>query len=113
MKHYTNKNTNEVFGYESIEDAKKCNNDFKNLVEMTEEQFIDFRGNRPKGGKWTYKGWVIDPGLLAEAEAEEKAREEQEKLKVIDDLRLQLKVHLLMGEEEEAKAIVLQIRALE
>lgn len=112
MKHYTNKKTNEVYGYESIDDAKLYNDDFENLVEMTDEQLGEF-SNKPIGGKWTYKGWVIDPDLLAEAEEEEKAREEQEKLKIIDDLKLQLRVHLLMGEEEEAKAIVLQIRALE
>lgn len=113
MKHYTNKKTNEVFGYESFEVAEEYNDDHENLVEMTDEQFIEFRDHRPKGGKWTYQGWVIDDDLLAEAEAEEKAREEQEKLKVIDDLKLQLRVHLLMGEEEEAKEIVLQMRSLE
>ena len=77
MKHFTNKITNEVWGYESIEDAKKYNDDFENLVEMTDEQFIQFRDQRPKGGKWTYQGWVIDEALLAQEEAEEKQRKIQ------------------------------------
>lgn len=77
MKHYTNKNTNEVFGYESIEDAQAFNDDFENLVEMTDEQFIQFRDHRPRGGKWTAEGWVIDEALLAQEEAEEKQRKIQ------------------------------------
>lgn len=71
MQHYTNKKTNEVYGYESIEDAKKYNDDFENLVEMTDEQFIQFRDHRPKGGVWTVDGWVVDPTILAEEEAQE------------------------------------------
>lgn len=113
MKHYTNKKTNEVYGYESIEDAKKFNDDFKNLVEMTDEQFIDFRDNRPKGGKWTVKGWVEDEDLMRELKQAEEAQAEAQKQAQISELKLQLQVHLLMGEEEEAKALVLEIRALQ
>lgn len=86
MKHYTNKITNEVFGYESIEDAKAFNDDFENLVEMTDEQFIQFRDHRPRGGKWNYTGWVIDEALLAQEEAEEKQRKIQQLQSDLDDI---------------------------
>ena len=75
MKHYTNTKTGQVFGYESIEDAQKYNDDFENLVKMTDEQFVQFRDYRPMGGKWTYKGWVIDEDLLAQ-EIEGKKQQE-------------------------------------
>lgn len=90
MKHYTNKITNEVFGYESIEDAQKYNDDFENLVEMTEDQFIEFRDQRPKGGQWTYQGWIIDEALLAEEEAEEKKREIQQMYDDLDNIERQI-----------------------
>ena len=79
MKHYTNKITNEVYGYESIEVAKKYSNDFENLVEMSDELFQEFRDHRPQGGKWTHKGWVIDEELLAK-ELEEKKQQELNEL---------------------------------
>lgn len=113
MQHYTNKKTNEVYGYESIEVAKEYNDDYKNLIEMTDEQFIDFRDNRPKGGKWTYKGWVIDDDLLAqEIEAEKKAEADavqEERAKLMQEMQLRL----LLDEQEEAKEIALKIKELE
>ena len=84
MKHYTNKKTNEVFGYESIEDAQKFDDDFENLVEMTDEQFIQFRDNRPMGGKWTYKGWVIDEKLLEEEQEVERHSQVQQLRSALD-----------------------------
>lgn len=90
MKHYTNKKNGQVFGYESIEDAKKYNDDFENLVEMTDEQFIQFRDQRPKGGKWTYQGWVIDEELLAQEEAEEKQRKIQSLHDDLDNIERQI-----------------------
>lgn len=67
MIYFTNKNTNEVFGYESMEEAKVYNDDFENLVEMTDEQFNEFRNNQIKYGKWVWdKGWVIDETLVDE-----------------------------------------------
>ena len=113
MKHYTNKKTNEVFGYESIEDAKKFNDDFKNLVEMTDEQFIDFRDNRPRGGRWTVEGWVVDDDLLAqELEAEKKAEADAiqaERAKLMQEMQY----HMLLGEEDKAREIALKIKELE
>lgn len=113
MKHYTNKKTNEVFGYESIEDAKKFNDDYKNLVEMTEEQFIDFRDNRPKGGIWTAKGWAVDDNLLSqEIEAEKKAEADAiqaERAKLMQEMQY----HMLLGEEDKAREIALKIKELE
>ena len=90
MKHYTNKKTNEVYGYESIEDAKKYNDDFENLVEMTDEQFIQFRDHRPLGGKWTAEGWVIDEELLAQEEAEENQRKIQSLHDDLDNIERQI-----------------------
>lgn len=90
MKHYTNKNTNEVWGYESIEDAKKYNDDFENLVEMTDVQFIQFRDHRPRGGKWTYQGWIIDEALLAQEEAEENQRKIQSLHDDLDNIERQI-----------------------
>ncbi|MBS7819043.1 hypothetical protein [Wohlfahrtiimonas chitiniclastica] len=110
MKHYTNKKTNEVFGYESIEDAQKFNDDFDNLVEMTDEQFIQFRDHRPKGGKWTYKGWIIDEELLAKAMAEENRLMLQKLLDEKLSLQSDMNMHLLLDEKEEAKAIAQQIK---
>ena len=90
MKHYTNKKTNEVFGYESFEDAQAFNDDFENLVEMTDEQFIQFRDHRPRGGKWTAEGWVIDEVLLAQEEAEEKQRKIQSLHDDLDNIERQI-----------------------
>lgn len=75
MKHYTNKKTNEVFGYETESEAKRFNQDYKNLVKMSDELFKEYRDNRPVGGEWTYRGWVIDEELLAK-ELEEKKQQE-------------------------------------
>lgn len=112
MIYFTNKITNEVFGYESIEDAKYYNEDLDNLVEMADEQFIDFRDNRPKGGKWTYEGWVIDEELLAEAIAEENRQKLQMLLNKKTSLQAAMQMHLLLDEREEAKAIALQLKEL-
>lgn len=113
MKHYTNKKTNEVFGYESIEVAKEYNDDFENLVEMTDEQFIDYRDNRPKGGRWTYQGWIVDDDLLAqELEAEKKAEADAiqaERAKLMQEMQY----HMLLGEEDKAREIALKIKELE
>ena len=111
MKHFTNKKTNEVFGYESIEDAQQYNDDYKNLVEMTDGQFIDYRDNRPKGGRWTYKGWVIDKELLAK-ELEEKKQQElnelNQKLESIerDIARLERIRDRTDGENEELEKLI-------
>lgn len=79
MQHYTNKETNEVFGYENDLEAKQLNEDYKNLVKMSDEQFVQFRDHRPMGGKWTHEGWVIDEELLAK-ELEEKKQQELNEL---------------------------------
>lgn len=70
MKHFTNKVTNEVFGYESIEDAKHYNEDFDNLVEMTTEQFEEFR-NPAQYAKWTISGWIVDEELKRKQQRKE------------------------------------------
>ena len=75
MKHYTNKKTNEVFGYDNDSEAKQLNEDYKNLVKMSDEQFVQFRNHRPMGGKWTHKGWVIDEELIAQELEQEKQQE--------------------------------------
>ena len=90
MKHYTNKKTNEVWGYESLEEAKELNPDFENLVEMDEKTFIHFRDEKPKGGVWTAKGWVIDEELLAQEEAEEKQRKIQSLHDDLDNIERQI-----------------------
>ena len=110
--HFTNKKTNEVYGYESKEEAKELYENYADLHLMTPLRFEQYK-NPPIGGRWTYKGWVIDPDLLAEAEAQEEAQAEAKKQAQISELKLRLQVHLLMGEEEEAKALVLEIRALQ
>lgn len=113
MKHYTNKNTLEVYGYESIEDAKKYNDDFDNLVEMSDAQFINFRDNRPKGGKWAVEGWVIDDNLLAqEIEAEKKAEADATKAERAK-LMQEMQYHMLLGEEDKAREVALKIKELE
>lgn len=113
MKHFTNKKTNEVYGYESIEVAKEYNDDFENLVEMTDEQFIDFRDNRPKGGQWTYTGWVIDPELLTEAE-------ERNRQQAIADLQSekaqalqQMQLEMLLGNTDLATEHAKRVKDIE
>lgn len=112
MKHYTNKKTLEVYGYESPEDAQAFNDDFDNLVEMTVELFQEYREQKP-GHKWTLSGWVEDEDLMRELKRAEEYQAKLELNNKIAELKLQLQVHLLMGEEEEAKALVLEIRALQ
>ncbi|WP_018122065.1 hypothetical protein [Wohlfahrtiimonas chitiniclastica] len=110
MKHYTNKKTNEVFGYESIEDAQKFNDDFENLVEMTDEQFIQFRDHKSKGGKWTYQGWVIDDALLNKEQAQEAKLMLQKLLDEKSSLQSDMNMHLLLDEKEEARAVAQKIK---
>jgi len=112
MIHFTNKKTSEVYAYESIEDAERFDDDFDNLVEMTDEQFVEFRDRKPRGGKWTYKGWVIDDELLAEAIAEENRQKLQSLLDKKTSLQADMNMHLLLDEREEAKAIALQLKEL-
>lgn len=63
MEHFTNRSTLAVYGYESLEEAQAFNDDFENLVEMTDELFQEFR-EQPIGGKWTLAGWVIDNDIV-------------------------------------------------
>ena len=44
MKYFTNKITSQVFGYTSVEVAQQYNDDFDNLVEMTDEQSQILKG---------------------------------------------------------------------
>lgn len=114
MKHYTNKKTNEVYGYESNEVAKEYNDDFENLVEMDEETFVHFRDEKPKGGVWTWdRGWVVNEDLLKEELQLEKEAQIQDLKQQIQDLDLQIQEHLLFDEKEEAKELVLQKRKLQ
>ena len=75
MKHYTNKKTNEVFGYESIEDAQQYNDDFENLVEMSDEVFERFKNKPSHFHEWNLDRWIITDEKEAELEREEKERE--------------------------------------
>lgn len=110
MINFTNKITNKVFGYESIEEAKEFNDDFKNLVEMTNEHFIQFRDHKPKGGKWTYQGWVIDDALLKKEQAQEAKLMLQKLLDEKSSLQSDMNMHLLLDEKEEAKAVAQKIK---
>lgn len=74
MKHYTNKNTLKVFGYESEEIAKEYNNDYENLVLMSDELFEEYK-NKPLGATWSINGWIVDEEL---AQAERNAIKEAE-----------------------------------
>lgn len=113
MKHFTNKKTNEVFGYESIEDAKKYNDDYENLIEMTNKQFIDFRDSRPKGGRWTIDGWVVDEVLLKEElDKEDTVALEDIKTEIVS-LTVRIQEHIIMGETDEARELILRKRELE
>mgnify|MGYP001165961806 CR=1 FL=1 len=114
MKHFTNKITNEVWGYESLEEAKEFNPDFENLVQMDEKTFMHFRDEKPKGGMWTWdEGWVVDEDKLKEVLQLEQEAHKQNLLQQIQDLNLQIQEHLLMDEKEEAKELVVQKRKLE
>lgn len=62
MKHYTNKNTLEVFGYDTEECARDYNDDYENLVLMSDELFEQYK-SKPLGGAWSLSGWVIDHEL--------------------------------------------------
>lgn len=113
MKHYTNKKTNEVFGYESIEDAQTFNDDFENLVEMTEEQFIDFKDNRPAGGKWTVKGWAVDKKLLKEEQEKEKQFKIEQLQSDKSSLMQEMQMHMLLGDNDKAKEFALKVKEIE
>ncbi|OYQ75240.1 hypothetical protein [Wohlfahrtiimonas sp. G9077] len=112
MKHFTNKNTNEVYAYESIEDAQKFNEDFENLVEMTDEQFIQFRDHKPKGGIWTTEGWVIDDDLLEKEKVQALQLILQKLLDEKSSLQSDMNMHLLLDEKEEAKAVAQKIKEI-
>ena len=75
MKNYTNKKTNEVFGYESIEDAKAFNDDFENLVEMSDDVFEIFKNKPSDFHEWNLDRWIITDEKKAELKREEKERE--------------------------------------
>lgn len=70
MIYFTNKKTNEVFAYESDDEAKKYNKDFKNLIQMSFELFSSFQKNKPSGGEWTANGWFVDDDLLKQEQTE-------------------------------------------
>lgn len=112
MKHYTNKKTNEVFGYESIEDAKKYNDDFKNLVEMSDDVFERFKNKPSHLHEWNLDHWIITDEKKAELEREEKEREiqslESEKQKLIGEMQM----HQFLDEIDEAKAIALRVKEI-
>lgn len=57
--------------------------------------------------------WIITKEKQAELKEREEAQAQADLNNQINDLKLRLQVHLLMGEEEEAKALVLEIRALQ
>lgn len=69
--------------------------------------------NRPKGGRWTVKGWAIDDDLLAqELEAEKKAEADAiqaERARLIQEMQLKL----LLGRQDEAVDISQQIDELD
>ncbi len=72
--HFTNKKTNEVYGYESIEDAKKYNDDFENLVEMSDDVFERFKNKPSHFHDWNLDRWIITDERKAELDREEKER---------------------------------------
>lgn len=89
MKHYTNKTTLQVYGYDNDEAAKQYNDDYRNLVLMSDELFQEYR-KQPIGGKWTLKGWVIDQKELAkhkrlENEAQIKKHTEEMNIALLTD----------------------------
>ncbi|OYQ90167.1 hypothetical protein B9T10_02270 [Wohlfahrtiimonas chitiniclastica] len=110
MKYFTNKKTSKVCAYESIEEAKAFNDDFENLVEMTDEQFIQFRDHKPKGGKWTYQGWIIDDNLLKKEQAQEAKLMLQKLLDEKSSLQSDMNMYLLLDEKEEAKSVAQKIK---
>lgn len=85
MKHYTNKKTLEVYGYESIEDAQAFNDEFENLVEMTDELFQQYREQKP-GHKWSLNGWVECKTLMSQFKAEEEVQALEQKRQIYFDM---------------------------
>lgn len=98
MKHYTNKKTNEVYGYESIEDAEKYNEDFDNLVEMSDELFEEFKKQKP-GHKWSLNGWVEDGALMQEYLEQEEQSKINALEKELDRLKIDLVFAQAMGDD--------------
>ena len=82
-KHYTNKKTHEVFGYDTEESAKRHDVDFENLVEMSDELFQEYREQRP-GHRWSLSGWIEDEELMQELKAQEQAQVLQQKKDDLD-----------------------------
>lgn len=113
MQHYTNKKTNEVFGYESESEAKRFNQDYKNLVKMSDELFKEYRDNRPVGGEWTYRGWKVNSGLKAQEEQAMKEAQRQELMKEKASAQADMQMHLLLDDKEQAKECALKIKELD
>lgn len=111
MIHFTNKKTGEVFGYQSNDEAKKYNSDYKNLVQMSDEQLSGYK-NKPLGGKWTINGWVIDDELLKHEQEQIIEQQKSKKETLLSDSvkeisLLQDAIDLDMaedGDEEKLKA---------
>lgn len=116
MKHYTNKKTLEVYAYENDEVAKEYDNDYENLVVMTEELFQEYREQRP-GHKWSLTGWVHDELLMNEYEAQKRAQTLQQKRDDLHAIETQIKRYERIKdrtetEEQELDALIEQSTVL-
>ncbi|UNM95515.1 hypothetical protein MMG00_09810 [Ignatzschineria rhizosphaerae] len=116
MKHYTNKKTLEVYAYENDEVAKEYDNDYENLVVMTEELFQEYREQRP-GHKWSLNGWVHDELLMNEYEAQKRAQTLQQKRDDLHAIETQIKRYERIKdrtetEEQELDALIEQSTVL-
>lgn len=90
MRHYTNKKTLEIYGYESVEDAQAFNEDFDNLVEMSDELFQEYR-KQTLGGKWSLNGWVIDEALAKQLKREQLLSESKQLISEKKDAEADIK----------------------
>lgn len=112
MKHYTNKKTLEVYGYESLEDAQAFNDDFDNLVEMSDESFQEFR-EQPLGGKWSLNGWVIDEALAKQLKHEQLLSESKQLISEKKDTEANIENGEILEDDELIRESTEQLKKIE
>lgn len=112
--YYLDKKDLKLYGYGSDEVAREFHDNYDNLILLDEETSDEYRFNKPRGGKWVIgEGWVVDEELLKEEQKAELENQLQELQRQIQDLNIRIQEHLLFGEKEEAKEVVLEKRKLE